>query len=205
MAVPDLGRWEPLSLTATIETLSDAPFRWWLTGGHALDMHVGRSWRDHDDTDVGIARRDASAFRFLLAEWDIHTAAAGQLEPWSGDEPQAPRLQNNLWCRHDTVGPWLLDVTIGEGDDDVWIFRRDPCDPAGRRLTGDLPTPIDATAGDFARNNAEHGLDIDASTAIPQWGGESLDLGWAVTSLWYANHRNSLRRWPPDRRLVRPG
>jgi hypothetical protein len=126
MAVPDLGAWEPLSVTATIDTLSDAPFRWWLSGGHALELHLGRSWREHEDTDVGIARQDVVALRSLLAEWDIHIAAAGHLEPWTGDELHAAQHQNNLWCRRGVDGPWLLDVTIGEGDDEVWIYRRDP-------------------------------------------------------------------------------
>ena len=126
MAVADLGRWEPLSVTATIDTFRGAPFRWWLSGGHALELYLGRSWRDHDDTDVGIARQDAPALRPALAQWDIHIAAGGHLEPWTGDELHAARHQNNLWCRRDKDGPWLLDVTIGEGDDEVWIYRRDP-------------------------------------------------------------------------------
>jgi hypothetical protein len=126
VAVPNPSSWEPLSVTATVDAFSGAPFRWWLSGGRALELHLGRSWRDHHDTDVGITRPEAAAIRSVLADWDIYVAAAGQLEPWSGDDLEAARHQNNLWCRHDVDGPWLLDVTIGEGDDEVWIYRRDP-------------------------------------------------------------------------------
>jgi hypothetical protein len=126
MSVPSLGRWDPLSVTATIDTFRDAPFRWWLSGGHALELHLGRSWRYHDDTDVGINRRDIGALPSVLAEWDLHVAAAGRLEPWKGGQLQAALHQNNLWCRRHHDGPWQLDVTIGEGDDELWVYRRDP-------------------------------------------------------------------------------
>lgn len=31
-----------------------------------------------------------------------------------------------MWCRRTPIGPWLLDVTIGEGSDDNWIHRGRP-------------------------------------------------------------------------------
>jgi hypothetical protein len=74
-------------------------------------------------------------------------------------------------------------------------FRGTPrslaANPAGRILEADVPAPeLDR---DIAARNRERGLVIDSTTALPQWGGERLDLGWAVTSLWYANHPEGLR------------
>lgn len=126
MSAGEFGRWEPLSVAATIETFRAAPFRWWLSGGRALELHLGRSWRDHADTDVGVIRRDAARILPVLDGWDIHIAAAGRLAPWTGEGLEAALHQNNLWCRRHADGPWLVDVTIGEGDDEVWIYRRDP-------------------------------------------------------------------------------
>lgn len=128
MSASDLGRWEPLSLTTTVDMFSAAPFRWWISGGHALELHLGRSWRDHGDIDVGMLRSDAVALTSLLAGWDIRIAAAGRLAPWAGGalDSEASLHQNNLWCRHNADGPWLLDVTIGGGNDDEWIYRRNP-------------------------------------------------------------------------------
>jgi hypothetical protein len=121
-----LGRWEPLSVDATAGMFGAAPFRWWIGGGRALELHLDRSWRAHDDTDVGMCRRDASALRSVLAGWDIHVAAAGRLTPWDGEDLSAARNQNNLWCRRRAGAPWQLDVTLGDGDDEQWIYRRDP-------------------------------------------------------------------------------
>jgi hypothetical protein len=125
VAAPELGPWEPLSLGATFELFRAAPFRWWFAGGHALELHLGRSWRHHDDTDVGVIRRDAPAIRLLLADWDIHVAAAGRLTPWSGGALEQSVHQDNLWARRRIAGPWQLDITVGEGDDEAWIYRRD--------------------------------------------------------------------------------
>jgi hypothetical protein len=125
MGSSDLGTWAPLSLSQTIELFSDAPFRWWIGGGHALELFVGRSWREHSDTDVGLLRDDAPGLRAVLDGWDVQVAAAGELSPWSGAVPRADLHQNNLWCRRSATGEWALDVTVGDGDDTDWIYRRD--------------------------------------------------------------------------------
>lgn len=90
-----------------------------------MELQVGRSWRDHEDTDVSIIRRDVVLLRPVLAGWDIQVAAAGRLTPWTGEELKATLHQNNLWCRRRGEGAWLLDVSISEGDDDIWIYRHD--------------------------------------------------------------------------------
>ena len=92
----------------------------------ALELHTGRSWRDHADTDVGIIRSDVVEIRSVLDGWDIHVAAAGRLAPWDGGDLHAADHENNLWCRRSPTGPWRLDVTVGDGDESTWIYRRDP-------------------------------------------------------------------------------
>ena len=48
-------------------------------------MDQGRSWRSHDDVDVGICRIDAPSLTPLLDDWEIHVAASGQLRRWRGE------------------------------------------------------------------------------------------------------------------------
>lgn len=126
MSSSDLGSWQPLDLPATVELFSAAQFRWWISGGRALELHLGRTWRTHEDTDVGVTRSDLNALPPILSGWDVHVAATGTLTRWDGQPLDARLHQNNLWCRRDPNGPWLLDVTIGDGNDDFWIYRRDP-------------------------------------------------------------------------------
>lgn len=118
--------WSPLPLGEVRAQFDRAPMRWWIAGGHALELHLGQSWRSHADTDVGIARGEASALRGAFDGWDIQVAAAGVLSPWDGRALDPQRSENNLWCRPTPASRWRLDVLVGEGTDSEWIYRRDP-------------------------------------------------------------------------------
>lgn len=126
MSAPELGPWEPLDVESVVEVFVGAPFRWWISGGRALDLHLQRSWRDHDDTDLGVLRSDLAAVHERLGPWEAHIAAAGKLSPWRGEPLRSDRHQNNVWCRRTDAAPWILDITIGDGSDEEWIYRRDP-------------------------------------------------------------------------------
>ena len=126
MPPPELGRWQPLTVQEIVEIFSPAPFRWWISGGWALELHFGRTWRAHEDIDVGVVRAELDAVYAHLSGWDLHVAAAGRLRPWHGQPLSSDAQQNNVWCRAKPDGPWLLDMTIGEGSDRGWVYRRDP-------------------------------------------------------------------------------
>jgi hypothetical protein len=173
VAKNDFGPWDPLGVEATIEILSGAPFRWWFCGGRALDLYLGKTWRDHEDTDVGINRSSAVALPSILSGWDIHLAAGGRLLPWTGEEPDGDLQQNNLWCRRDMRGPWVLDVIIGEGNDEVWIYRREPSirydwDEAVLRTANGLPYLAPELQLLFKSKNRREKDDIDARMVIPE-------------------------------------
>jgi hypothetical protein len=121
-----LGEWVPLTLPEIAALFARAPFRWWIGGGHALELFTGRSWRRHGDADLGICRRDAVALPAVLGGWDLHFASSGRLTPWNGELLSAELNQNNIWCRPSPSSPWRIDVTIGEGDEGGWVYRRDP-------------------------------------------------------------------------------
>lgn len=121
----DVEPWEPLTSDAVAEFFAPLGVRWWIAGGHALELHVGTTWRTHADLDVGVCRREVDRLAPLQAHWSISIAAAGQLSQWNGEALDADLHQNNLWIRR-PGGAWALDVLIGEGDDERWIYRRDP-------------------------------------------------------------------------------
>jgi hypothetical protein len=126
MADDRYGPWQPMSLDDARRELAGRPAPWWFTGGHALELFVGHSWRTHDDLDIGIRRIDAPAVLDHLRArgWDTVVAAAGTLTPWDGGRLIEEAHQNNVWCRR-PEGPWVLDVTVGDGDDHRWVYRRD--------------------------------------------------------------------------------
>lgn len=122
----DYGPWRPATTAELVGLFSGAPLRWWISGGVALELHVGRSWRDHEDADVGICRTDAEAAHQWLAELCLYVAARGRLRPWDGRPLSAEDDENNVWAKEEPDGSWRFDITIGDGDADAWIYRRDP-------------------------------------------------------------------------------
>ena len=126
MARDELGPWKPLGLNQVVGIFDKWPRRWWVSGGLALELCMGSSWRTHEDTDVGVLRHDVAELASVLADWDIQVAAAGTLPPWDGSELSADAHQNNMWCRTAPDQPWCLDLTVNEGDRQFWISRRDP-------------------------------------------------------------------------------
>jgi hypothetical protein len=173
VAAEHLGPWEPLPVADAVSLFKSARFRWWLSGGHGLEAHLSDSWRAHEDTDIGIVRSDAAGLAEVLGGWDIHVGAAGVLTAWDGGAPDPERSQNNLWCRPTAGSPWALDVTVGDGNDDEWIFRRDPT--VRRRwaeavlLTGD-GTPYLAPELQmlFKSKTIRAKDDVDAAVVLPR-------------------------------------
>jgi len=126
MGDDELGPWEPLPLPAVTELMASYPRRWWISGGHALELALRRTWRTHEDTDMSVLRQDAPLLLDTMTGWEIHVAAAGVLRPWDGEPLRVDANENNLWCRRHRGGPWEIDVTISHGDEEAWAYRRDP-------------------------------------------------------------------------------
>jgi hypothetical protein len=170
-----LGPWAPLTLSETRDLFAGYEGIWWIAGGRALELFVGSSWRDHDDTDVGILRQDAGLAWEMFAAWDLHVAASGKLSEWDGSELIPERHQNNVWCRRRPAAPWCLDLTLGDGDAAWWVYRRDPTvrAPWSEALLRD-PAGIPYLAPElqllFKSTNARRKDDDDAQHVIPALG-----------------------------------
>jgi hypothetical protein len=141
---PPLGPWAPLGRDEVAGLLDGTGVRWWFAGGHALELHLGRSWRGHADVDVGVLRTDVAALADALEPArEVWLAAAGRLHALPGRALRPDRHENNLWVRAGEGEPWCLDVVVSEGDAAGWGYRRRPDlrvpwaeavlhDPAGR-------------------------------------------------------------------------
>lgn len=117
--------WSPLSVPRVAALFAPADFPWWLAGGHAIELAVGRAFREHDDLDVQILRRDSAAARRLLSAWDCALVdASGAARSWSADEAVPPDV-HEVWCREAKTAPWCFSLMIDEADGDTWYSRRD--------------------------------------------------------------------------------
>jgi hypothetical protein len=173
MAGGDLGPWDPIGIDELARLLEGAPCRWWVSGGRAYELHLGRSWRDHGDTDVGICREDVAIFVGSLTDLELVVAAGGELRPYRGGALSGERHENNLWCRRAPGGPFILDVQIGEGDPSRWVYRRDPTvtrpwDEVVRRSPAGVPylSPEIQLLFSSVHHEARH--DLDARIVVPE-------------------------------------
>ena len=124
--VASLGPWSALTVAEVNALFREACFRWWVVGGWAIDLFIGRQTRPHQDIEVAILRRDAPALHEWLAHWQLwYVPAVGQcLRSWLSGEP-LPTEAHEIWARRTTDGPWELEVLIEEADADRWFYRRD--------------------------------------------------------------------------------
>jgi hypothetical protein len=192
MADPEYGPWAPMTVEEAGALFASAP-HWYVSGGTALELFSGRSWRSHDDLDIGVLRRDVPTLRSLLAGWDVHLAAGRVLTPWGGQPLDGDRGENNLWCRSDPEGPWRLDLVIGAGDDERWRYRRDlnlslPWEEAVLESADGLPYLAPQVQLLFKSKDPRPKDELDAVEIIPELGREQ--RAWLARTL------------PPDHRWL---
>lgn len=100
---------------------------WYVCGGWAIDLFLGRVTRGHKDVDICVARRDQAETRdyFLRRGWSLEKAFEGGLSPWREGEALAPAV-HTVWCRSEAHDPAFVELLFDEIDDERFSFRREP-------------------------------------------------------------------------------
>jgi len=120
-ATEENTKWEPLT-PEQVRDLFDAKFPWWIAGGYALDLFMGRQLRAHNDIDVSVFRDDIAKVRDTLRGWELFIAESGTFTPWrSGD---LPKNAHELWAREGGKESWQLEILVEEREGDRWVYRR---------------------------------------------------------------------------------
>ena len=145
------GSWSPLSPQDAAALFSSLDAPWWIAGGYAIDLFLGRVTRDHDDIDVQVLRRDQHAVRMALDGWDVQEAnrtmevspETWPFRPWVRDSALSSGV-HDIWCRPRPEAPWALQLMIADTENDDWLFRRmphirRPIASIGRRTQGGIP------------------------------------------------------------------
>jgi Aminoglycoside-2''-adenylyltransferase len=86
--------------------------RWWVAGGWAIDLRLGRQTREHVDLDVAILRREQRAFWELLSGWDLQLGTAPDVvQPWAKRDVVPPPL-HAVWCRPTPQSEWAFEILL---------------------------------------------------------------------------------------------
>jgi hypothetical protein len=122
---PHLWAWEPLQPEKMTQPLEGFARPWWICGGWALDLFLGRETRRHDDLDVALLRQDQLTLFEHLRTWDLYYATpAHTLERWDGRWLELPI--HGIWARRSTepTGSWTCEFLLNEERDGEWVYRR---------------------------------------------------------------------------------
>ncbi|WP_052849251.1 nucleotidyltransferase domain-containing protein [Streptomyces avicenniae] len=131
------GRWDPAPVREVAARFSGSGASWWVAGGFAIELAVGRRIRDHGDVDVLLLRPDQFAAQRALPGWEWWAAdPPGSLRPWAPEEVLPPEV-HDVWCRPGPGAPWRVQIMIDESHGEEWVSRRDP---RVRRPIGTLGT-----------------------------------------------------------------
>jgi hypothetical protein len=182
-----LGPWEPLTPPEVVERFAGIAEPWWIAGGYAIELFVGRPIRSHGDIDVLLLRRDQALIHDVLPGWDIHAAdPPGSLRPWPAGE-RLPEHVHDIWCRERSDGPWRMQFMLDRSAGDAWICRRDerirrPIDSLRRDGTQALAPEIQLL---YKARGLRLKDEVDFAAALPLLDADQrrwLDDGLALTS-----------------------
>jgi uncharacterized protein (DUF952 family) len=106
---------------------------WWVAGGWALDLFVGRKSRPHADLEISILGSGQRTLFEHLRGWDLRLAAPGSMLPvWDGGPIEFPYHQ--VWARRGpgrpsspddfAADPTMLGFLLEQENEGRWAFRR---------------------------------------------------------------------------------
>jgi len=119
-----MSDFEPIRKLADV--MDRYPHLWWVAGGWAIDLFVGRVTREHGDVEIGTFRSAQAALHAHLREtFELCKAVDGQWLAWPADETLvAPVFQIRAAGKRAPGGE--LQIFLDDVTRDVWTCRRHP-------------------------------------------------------------------------------
>ncbi|HVE76659.1 MAG TPA: amino acid transporter [Actinomycetota bacterium] len=133
LVAEDPENWDPILLNELPTLLRAAGKPWWIAGGVAIDMFLGRTTRPHRDVDIAVLRIDQLDFQRALAGWDLQVPVDWEGEPekskvlfrrWAPGE-FLDRDVSQAWCRRTPSSPWSFELLYAHGNHETWKFKKD--------------------------------------------------------------------------------
>ncbi|MDN7242371.1 hypothetical protein QWY14_11205 [Planococcus sp. N028] len=102
--------------------MSDFHSPWFIAGGWAIDLFLGKETRSHSDIEIGIFRDDQETLKAYLSGWSLKKAVKGQLEEWDDGFLALPIHEIHGWNQKEELS---LEILLNEREAEHWKFRRD--------------------------------------------------------------------------------
>lgn len=114
--------WVNTPLAGIVDRCKQHELHFWVSGGWAIDLHLGHQTREHADLDISILRRDVPRLKEVFGDWEIFQTHAPGLRYWNGTDSldSVP----NVWIREGRDSPWTVEVMFQESEGTRWLYRR---------------------------------------------------------------------------------
>jgi hypothetical protein len=95
---------------------------WFIAGGWAIDLFIGKETREHKDIEIVIFRKDQFYLKDYLKEWEFKKVINGEFHIWEDEFLELPihEIHTSNKLTGDTI-----EVLLNESEDNDWRFRRD--------------------------------------------------------------------------------
>lgn len=189
-----LNQWDSVTPSDVSELFRRFSSGWWVAGGWAIDLHLGRYIRHHDDIDVLLQRRDQVALQEYLDSWDLHVAnPPGRLRPWSPGEYLRRPIQD-IWCRPEPESKWRIQIMLIDVEDGDWVFKRDPrirrsLSEIGLENSDGTPYLRPEIQLLYKAKSTRPKDDVDFAAVLPMLTGEERSWLKSALSVAYGEHR----------------
>lgn len=95
---------------------------WFIAGGWAIDLFIGRETRQHQDIEIALFRKDQLNLKEYLKDWDFKKVIKGRLNTWGNEFLELPI--HEIHALNKSNGD-KVEVLLNETRDYDWKFRRD--------------------------------------------------------------------------------
>ena len=96
---------------------------WFVAGGWAVDLFIGKETRLHEDVEIAVFRSEQIILQDYLDGWVLKKAVNKRLLIWKrGEHLKLP--VHAIHCFNETVEPHFLEVLLNEKENGNWLYRR---------------------------------------------------------------------------------
>ena len=121
-AIPGPEEWAPWTPSEAVAELSRLDAPWHVAAGWAIDLWLGRQTREHFDLEIAVPSSAFAQVREALGGYELFPAEDGRIEPVT----EHSALGRQYRVLDGSLGKWRLDIFLEPGDEETWVYRRDP-------------------------------------------------------------------------------
>src|SRR5690625_3691839 len=96
--------------------------QWFIAGGWAIDLYVGKTTRLHEDIEIAVFRKDQLVLKEYLHEWDFQKVMKGGFHSWKNEYLELPVHEIHAENR---LIKAKMEILLNETNGDYCRFRRD--------------------------------------------------------------------------------